>query len=367
MTLPTLAAAAALLLLGGILWFLWKLVRSPLPLQMQEALEKKEQQKLLALKEEWSKRLSEEIKNVWQQMQGQVQTTEKSVSQKLQQANDTVAGLTRELGKLQEATKKVEEVGRGVVSFQDLLRSPKMRGGFGEFFLADLLSQILPADFYSLQYEFSDGERVDAVIRLREKLVPVDSKFPLDQFRRMGEAATDEERAEWRRLLLRDVRQHIDSIAQKYIRPSEGTFDFALMYIPAENVYYETVIKDDGTSDERGVFLHAVKRQVIPVSPNSFYAYLQVILQGLRGLSVEQRSKEILGVLIKLQKELVAVREDFDKAGKQLGFAVENFEKAEKHLGRFEDRLTSIETPIESAKKPPVLEQPSEKEVRSVS
>ena len=227
-------------------------------------------------------------------------------------------------------------------TLQDLLRVPKMRGGLGEFFLADLLTQTLPADSFTLQYGFSDGERVDAVIRLRDRVVPVDSKFPLENFRKMGQA-TDSERAEWRRMFVRDVKQHIDAIAQKYIRPGEGTYDFALMYIPAENVYYETIIKEEGVADEKGIFQHALKCRVIPVSPNSFYAYLQVIRLGLRGLAVEQDAQKILEALMRLQRDLTVVREDFSKAGKQLGFAVENFEKADRRLARFEGRLGAIE------------------------
>lgn len=349
MIVGVLFGLLALGMLAAILASVWRMVRSPLPLEMQQALEKKEEAKLNTLREDWSReisrRIGEELARVWEQVQGQVRTTEQSVGQKLQQANDTFASVTRELGRLQEATRKVEEVGRNVASLQDLLRAPKMRGGLGEFFLADLLAQILPADFYTLQHQFSDGERVDAAIRLRDRMVPVDSKFPLEQFQRMGQAVTEEERAQWRRGMVRDVKLHIDSIAQKYIRPTEGTFDFALMYIPAENVYYEAILKEDGVGDDRGIFQHAVARQVIPVSPNSFYAYLQVILQGLRGFAVEQRAQEILASLIKLQKELAAVREDFGRAGRQLGFAVENFEKADRHLSRFEARLETIEAP----------------------
>ncbi len=335
----------ALALLIVILGFLWRLVRSPLPLEMQQRLEKKEQQRMDLLKEEWAKRLGEEIARIWQQVQGQVQTTEKSVSQKLQQANDTFARVTQELGRLQEATKTVEEVGRNVSSLQDLLRAPKIRGGLGEFFLADLLAQILPSERFRLQHSFSDGERVDAVIELNDRLLPIDSKFPLERFRRMGQAATDGERAEWRKAFFRDVKQHIDSIAQKYIRPFEGTFDCALMYIPAENVYHEAILKDEGEGAGVSVLPYAIQRRVIPVSPNSFYAYLQVILLGLRGLAVEQRTQEILAHLMKLQKELGGLREDFDLAGRQLRNTVSNFERAERHLGRFEDRLGAIEAP----------------------
>ena len=344
MTLSILFGIVAIGLLMTILWRVWNMVRFPLPLEMQEALERKEEAKIEVLKKEWSTRLAEEVMRISQQVQGQVSVTEQSVGQKLQQANESIEKVAGELGRLQEATRKVEEVGRNVASLQDLLRAPKMRGGLGEFFLAELLAQIFPpgGEFFKLQYGFSDGERVDAVICLQDRLVPVDSKFPLENFQKMGQAVTNEERNAWRKVFVRDVKLHIDAIAQKYIRPAERTFDFALMYIPAENVYYETIIKEDGVADEKGIFQHALEKKVIPVSPNSFYAYLAVIVQGLNGFDVERHAQEILGSLMKLKSELAAVREDLNRAGKQMGNAVENFQKADKHLGKFQDRLENI-------------------------
>ncbi len=345
MDFVTLLGIVILVVMTMVLWSVWKLVRAPLPLEMQQELERKEDAKLNALKNEVSAALAQEMMQMWKQMQGQVQTTEQSVSQKLQQANDTFSVVTRELGRLQESTRKVEEVGRSVATLQDLLRSPKMRGGLGEFFLAELLTQILPADSFALQYEFQDGKTVDAIIRLGGKMVPVDSKFPLDSFQRMGEAVTDDERAKWRKEMVSKVKMHIDSIAEKYIRPTEGTSNFAMMYIPAENVYYETILKEEGISEEKSLFQHAIRRQVFPVSPNSFHAYLLVILQGLREERIGQQAKEILENLQKLQKEMTAIREDFDRAGKQLGYARESFEKADKHLSKFEGQLTAVEAP----------------------
>ncbi|MBI3615917.1 MAG: DNA recombination protein RmuC [Candidatus Omnitrophica bacterium] len=361
MNFAALFGIAALGLMGGILWFVWRLVRSPLPLEMQQALEKKEEAKMEALEQKISSRVTDTIRLALVQFQGQIQTTDKSVGQKMEEVNRTLSRVNEQFGELKQATAQIEAVGRTAASLQDLLRAPKMRGGFGEFFLADLIAQIMPSDFYTLQYEFLDGEKVDAAIRLQGKLVPVDSKFPLDQFRRMGQAVTEEERAQWRKLLVRDVKQHIDSIAEKYIRPSEGTFEFALMYIPAENVYYEAIIKEDGASDSQGLFQHAIKKQVIPVSPNSFYAYLQVILLGLKGLAVERRAQEILSSLSRLQKELGGVREDFDLTGKQLRYALTNFEKAERHLGRFEDRLGSA---VDGPESKAALPAPSEESMK---
>jgi DNA recombination protein RmuC len=342
-TLSTIFGIVAIGLLMLILWRVWKMVRSPLPPEMQEALERKEQARLEALEQRISGRMTDTVRLALDQFQGQVRTTEQSVSEKLQQTHQALAGVSRDLGQLQEATRKIEETGRNISTLQDLLRAPKMRGELGEFFLAELLSQVLTSDCFTLQYGFSDGERVDAAIHLRDRVVPVDSKFPMENFLKMRQAATDAERAEWKKTFVRDVKLHIDAIAQKYIRPGEGTYDFALMYIPAENVYYETIIREDGVADERGIFQHALKQRVIPVSPNSFYAYLQVILLGLRGLAVEQDAQKILEGLMRLQRDLGAVREDFSKAGKQLGFAVENFDKADKRLSRFEGRLGAIE------------------------
>lgn len=343
MNLSALFGVAVLLMMGFFLWRAGRLMRSPLPLDMQEALEKKEADKLAALEQRISTRMIETVRLVMDQFQGQVRTTEQSVSQKLEQTQQALAGVSRDLGQLQEATRKMEEVGRNMASLQDLLRAPKMRGGLGEFFLNDLLTQILPSDFFTLQYGFPDGERVDAAIRLRDRVVPVDSKFPLENFRKMGLAATDAEKSDCRKQFVRDVKIHIDVIARKYIRPGEGTYDFALMYIPAENVYYETIIKEDGVADDKGIFQHALKNHVIPVSPNSFYAYLQVILLGLKGLAIEQDAQKILETLMRLQRDMSGVREDFSKAGKQLGFAMENFDKADKRLARFEGRLGALE------------------------
>ena len=343
MSLAALFGVVSIALLVSILLSVWRMVRNPLPPEMQEALERKEALRMEALEQKISGRVTDTLRLALDQFQGQVRTTEQSVGQRLQQTQQALTSLSRDMGQLQEATRKVEEVGRNMATLQDLLRAPKMRGGLGEFFLADLLAQILPSDFYTLQYGFPDGERVDAAIRLRDRVVPVDSKFPLENFRRMGQAVTDAERAESRKVFVRDVKLHIDAIAQKYIRPGEGTYDFALMYIPAENVYYETIIKEDGVADDRGIFQHSLRCRVIPVSPNSFYAYLQVILLGLRGLAVEQDAQKILEGLMRLQRELNMVREDFGKAGKQLGFAVENFDKADKRLARFEGRLGAIE------------------------
>ena len=152
-----------------------------------------------------------------------------------------------------------------------------------------------------MNHGFRSGERVDAVIVLKGGMVPVDAKFPLESFQRLIAAKEDDERVKHKREFARAVKGHINDIARKYILPDEGTLDFAFMYIPAENVYYETIIKSEDVGDEKSLFHFSAHHKVIPVSPNSFYAYLQVILYGLRGMQIEEKAKDIL-LCIKFRK-----------------------------------------------------------------
>jgi DNA recombination protein RmuC len=267
-----------------------------------------------------------------------VQRSQASVGERLDNTSRVVGEVQKGLGELREATSKVYEVGRDVATLHDILRAPKLRGGLGELLLGDLLAQVLPAANFTLQHAFRSGERVDAVVRLGEALVPVDSKFPLEDFRRVLQAPDDEERARARKAFVARVRRHIDDIATKYVVPDEGTYDFALMYIPAENVYYETIIRDE----EPGLCGYAISRKVVPVSPNSFYAYLQAIVLGLRGLRIEARAREVMGQLARLDGDLARVREDFRLVGKHLTNAAQAHGAAERRIERLEGKLAAI-------------------------
>jgi DNA recombination protein RmuC len=250
------------------------------------------QQQMEALRDHLRQNLDESNQNLNQQVailtqqlqerfrdQGQIlQTTQESVGKRLDNAAKVVGELQGKLGKLEEANQRIFEVGKDIASLQEILRAPKLRGNLGELFLGDLLSQVLPLEHFELQYGFKNGEKVDAVVRLGGNLVPIDSKFPLENFKKYLEAKSDPEKKSFRKTFISDVKKHIDAIALKYIRPDEGTFDFALMYIPAENVYYEMVIKEDAFEGEFSVIQHAMAKRVIPISPNNFYVYLNTIL-----------------------------------------------------------------------------------------
>jgi DNA recombination protein RmuC len=267
-------------------------------------------------------------------------------SSTLQRGTSESFGQIREtLGKLTEASRHMEQVGKEIAGLGDLLRAPKIRGGIGELFLGDLLGQTLSPDQYDMNHGFRSGERVDAVIVLKGGMVPVDAKFPLESFQRLIAAKDDDERAKHKREFARAVRGHINDIARKYILPDEGTLDFAFMYIPAENVYYETIIKDEGLGEDQGIISHALARRVIPVSPNSFYAYLQAIVLGLKGLQIEKQAQEIMQYLGRLQGDFGRFREDFSTLGGHVERARKKFEEASVKLGRFEEKLIGAGEP----------------------
>ncbi len=258
------------------------------------------------------------------------------VNTRLDNTLRVIRDVSATMGQLSRATEEMHAIGKDISSLQNILRAPKLRGLVGELFLGNLLGEVVPG-CYELQHRFASGETVDAVIRLSQKLVPVDAKFPLENFQRLAAAATDAERQVLRKKFLADVRKHVDAVSRKYILPDEGTFDFALMYIPAENVYYETIIREE--ADDESLTAYAVARRVIPVSPGTLYAYLQAIVFGLRGMQIEQQAREILDHLGRLQTEFARFREDFDLLGTHLTHARNKYDDASRRVAQLEGKL----------------------------
>lgn len=267
----------------------------------------------------------------------------KHVSDRLDKAASVFGKLQESLGKLHESNEKIYDVGKDINSLQEILRSPKARGSLGEFFLADLLSEMLPRERYELQYRFKNNEQVDAIVRVGDSILSIDSKFPLENFRRLINSKNEQERHSLKKGFISDVKKHIDSIAKKYIQPEEGTFDFAFMYIMAENVFYEIISRDDETGQGESLQSYAMKKRVIPASPNSFYAYLMALNYALRGERMQKNIFDILSQMRHLAVDLDKFREEFRKIGVHLGNLRGSYESSEKKLNRYQDRVERIQ------------------------
>lgn len=354
--MPGWTVVALMLLAAVVALTAWALFRTAGRLKDLETAKRQPDQALLLLQREIEASRSEarqlqidslvsvrqELRDFRTEMTGQMGQVGSGVQSELHNVTEVVSSVQGKLGQLSEATQRVAEVGKDIHGLEQILKSPKIRGGFGEILLEQLLAQILPHEHYTLQHAFKSGEKVDAAIRIGGQLVPVDAKFPLENFRRMLMETEEDRRRAFRKAFGRDVKNRVEEIAKKYILPDEGTFDFALMYVPAENVYYEIVVKDDEAEDE-AIDAYALLRRVVPVSPNSFYAYLRVIALGLRGLQIEAKAREIQNDLARLAGDLEKVKEHFGKLGGHLLNAQRQFTDAERDLSRFEDKLEAIE------------------------
>jgi len=327
-------------------------------LLLQQQMQGQMQKEISLLREELSRSLletskasREQVSALTQQLNERMketattlQNTQSSVGQRLDNATQVVGELQRKLGNLEESSKKIYELGQGLSELKDILKNPKLRGNMGEFFLEDLLRQILPPDHYKIQHSFRSGETVDAVINLGNSLVSIDSKFPLETFVRLVQIGDDEpdRKKKEKKAFVSAIKKHAEAISKKYILPNEGTFDFALMYIPAENIYYETIIRDDLIDDEGSLYAHLLGKKVIPVSPNSLYAYLQVIVLGLRGLKIQESAKQILNDLARLSGDLGKFRDDYSILGKHLKNASGSYEEGTKRLEKFQQHYSSL-------------------------
>ncbi|MBN2325261.1 MAG: DNA recombination protein RmuC [Spirochaetes bacterium] len=260
------------------------------------------------------------------------------------QSQQIMSDVHRKLGSLEESSRMIQEIGKDISSLQNILRAPKIRGGLGEYLLEDLLRQILPNENFEMQYGFKDGCVVDAVIRLGDGLVPIDSKFPLESFQRLVDtgAADEKSRGVYKREFIKSVKERIDEVAGKYIKPDEGTFDFAMMYIPAENVFYEIIITDNLTDKRYELFNYALERHVIPVSPNSFYSYLMAIVFGLKGFRIEQQAKTIIGELSKVQSTFSEFYGDFSVLGRHIKNASAKYDDTIRRADRFSEQVGRI-------------------------
>lgn len=279
------------------------------------------------------------LQQTTEQFNQQLSAQTSTIGSRLDNAARVIQDLQKSQGQLMQAGEEIKQLGQSMQKLEELLKAPKLRGGLGELLLEDLLKQVLPAANYAVQYRFRSGNTVDAVIKTANGIIPIDSKFPLENFRKMTEAQSENEKKAAYKTFVSDVKKHIDTISQKYILPDEGTFDFALMYIPAENIYYETVIKNEVFGDANTIYDFCVGKRVFAVSPNTFYPTLQVIALGFKGMEVEKSAKTIIQNLTRLQAELTKFEDDFETVGKHLNNAKNKYDEATRKLDAFDAKL----------------------------
>ncbi len=240
-----------------------------------------------------------------------LKTTNQRLSEQSKDFNQRLDNAARVIGQVQKNIGEFSEIGRGMRELQEFLQSPKLRGNIGEQVLKELLTQMLPKQTFVLQYTFRSGDKVDAVIKTSAGLIPIDSKFPLGNFRKINSANDGDSRQIAQREFERDVKNHIDAISKKYILPAEGTLDYALMYMTSEAVYYEVV-------NNTALYDFAGAKRVLPVSPTTFYAFLKAILMSFEGQKIEAQARQILTTLRAIQKDYVKVEDNLSVLQKHL-------------------------------------------------
>ncbi len=265
-------------------------------------------------------------------------TGQQSIAEHLGQSGHLLREVGEKLGRLHEASQRIEKLAGEVTRLEDLLKPPKLRGTLGEMFLEQALAQALPPGSFATQHPLGDGVVVDAVVFVQDRMVPIDSKFPLENYRRARELEDEGDKRRARLQFARDVKRHVDAIAEKYIRPANGTCDFALMYVPAEAVYSE--IAADG--EEAALADYAASRRVIPVSPRLLYAYLSTVALGLRGIALQENAKEVHQNLAELSRLWDRVGGPLEKLGGHLSNASRQFDETTRAFERFTARLETI-------------------------
>ena len=294
-------------------------------------------------------------------MERNVSTMQTSVQKQLTESMKLVNDVSQRLTKLDETNRRVVDVADELKTLQNVLQNPKQRGVFGEYYLESVLSNILPTKNFKMQHAFKGGIIADAVVILdKGQLLPVDSKFSLENYNRMVSSQTKAEREEWLKRVRSDLKGRIDETS-KYILPAEGTMDFAFMFIPSESLYYDLLIGDVGTgSSARDLIEYAFReKKVVIVSPTSFMAYLQTVLQGLRSLQIEEQAKDIQIQVGKLGRHIASFDSYMEKLGKSLGTTVGHYNNAHKELAKVDTDVTKI-AGTEKSIEPLLIDKPQD-------
>lgn len=259
------------------------------------------------------------------------------------ESNKIIRDVTEKLTRLDETNKQVISFADQLQSLQDILKNPKQRGILGEYYLETVLKNVLPTGSYQMQYAFPDGNIVDAVVFVKDKIIPVDSKFSLENYNRMVEEHNPAEKKKFETVFINDLKNRIVETS-KYIQPNQGTTDFAFMFIPHEAIYYDLLTNKIGTGEENESLIQraAGKYKVIITSPTSFLAYLQTVLQGLKAMQIEESAKEIIKKVEDLGKHLKSYDEYHTKLGNALGTVVNHYNTSNKELRKIDKDVLRI-------------------------
>lgn len=297
-------------------------------LSLKKASEKPQDDQALKVMMEWMKEIKQSSETTREGMQKSIDETQKAINERLDNAGRVISQLTKELG-------GISQVGPDIRRLTETLASPKMRGNFGEEMLENMLSQILPHSGFKMQHRFKNGEVVDSIVLLGDYILPIDSKFSMENFRLMKEAKTEESAETLKKAFLKDIKKRLDEIHKKYILPQENTFDFALMYVPSEGVYQEIIVDED-------IMNYSRNQRVIPVGPNSLFVYLQSIRISLRGQEINKVAQQLLSMI-------TGIRQESDKFGKNIDVLATHIKNAGNSMGTVHSDFAKLKTSIQNA------------------
>ncbi|MEW5907678.1 MAG: DNA recombination protein RmuC [Patescibacteria group bacterium] len=292
-------------------------------------------------------------------LQEQLKELRGTIQQYSQSSHTIIKEITQELTKVGEGQKQVVDIAKQLENLQDILKNPKQRGVLGEYYLKTVLENVLPPGTFQMQYEFKDGTIVDAVIFIKDRLIPIDSKFSLENYNRILETKNEDEHKRLEDNLRQDLKIRIDETS-KYIKPSEGTMEFSFMFIPSEALYYDLLVNKVGSVNARDLIEYAIiDKKVIIVSPTSFMAYLRTVLQGLKALQIEESAKEIRRRVIELGRHLSSYETYMKKLGMHLGTSINMYNQAYRELGKIDKDVLRI-TGEAIGTEPQLLDKPDD-------
>jgi len=280
-------------------------------------------------------------------LQSAINTELHSARQEIAASKDTIAQHTlktietiKEIGQtIHTITRQQEEAQKLGQSLKDLLQAPKLRGNYGEAILEEMLERVLPKGIWEAQYAIDGKEKVDAVVKIKDMIVPIDAKFPRDNYQKYLEASGEQEKRNYWNAYVNDIKKQIKSIKEKYIKPEKGTAEFALMFIPSEAIYYETIAEKNYLGMPSDLYQFAQDNKVIPVSPNTFYAFLQLVVVGSRNLEIIKSVKKIQTGLLELERAFELFYTKYEEIGRSIEKAAESYRVGDSHIKKYRTKL----------------------------